>query len=255
MQSLRLIIVCSMILFVSVMSINMTEIEDRIESQRNAMKEATSKVEEGTRASRAKHDDEMKAARDRIDKLKADSLERAEKARARAAEVRERTHLNLPNRDDRSKGPGHDAATILSKSEDPNLSQEQRDSYKKLHEFMQKDPQKLHGEDRRKHAMGHPAGNVLDTHGVDAALVEEINRMAASSVSRDALVQHVSTHFPNKQKDDWNDIVIAALGSKGKGVPVSNMDRDKSLKTEALLSKTKFDRRKDSLDHDVPKDL
>jgi hypothetical protein len=95
--------------------------------------------------------------------------------------------------------------------------------------------------------------NALETHGVDDALVTEINRMAASFIPRDAILNHISTHFPDKKTEDWNDIMIASLAKNRRRIP--GQDTDRAARQEALLKQKKFERAKQSFETQQKNDL
>jgi hypothetical protein len=83
---------------------------------------------------------------------------------------------------------------------------------------------------------------ILDTHGVDDPLVDELNRMATSSVSRDAMIQHVGSHFPEKSKSDWNDILVASLGVRGR--KPKGMSTDHARHHEHQFRKQQYERKR-----------
>lgn len=56
----------------------------------------------------------------------------------------------------------------------------------------------------------------LQSHHVKVDLVDEINNMAAAAIPHEYIVQHVSTHYPEKTLSEWNDIVISSLSAHGK---------------------------------------
>ena len=57
--------------------------------------------------------------------------------------------------------------------------------------------------------------STLAAHGVKDVLVQEINNMKNSFIPREHIIQHVASHFPRKTSEEWNDIVISALGMGG----------------------------------------
>lgn len=74
--------------------------------------------------------------------------------------------------------------------------------------------------------------SILSRHAVDNKLVEELSRMAASSIPHDSMVQHVKQHFPEKRPDEWNDIVIAALGTRHRRLETMDNQRSKQIESE-----------------------
>lgn len=92
--------------------------------------------------------------------------------------------------------------------------------------------------------------NTLNKHNVEEALVIEINHMAASRIPREYIIQHVGTHFPEKSLSDWNDIVIAAVGSQGKHHTTSlrfkkaNKEARMRIQDKYILQKNTHDYRK-----------
>ena len=91
----------------------------------------------------------------------------------------------------------------------------------------------------------------LTIHGVSSAMVNEINDMATSYIPREAIVQHVQSHFPNKREHEWNDIVIAAVGVAGRRQPEVT-DMQKSNRDNAEQQKKKFKSAKAVLDKLIP---
>jgi hypothetical protein len=87
---------------------------------------------------------------------------------------------------------------------------------------------------------------LLESHGVSDAVIQEINRMAASKVPREHLVQHIRSHFPGKKTDDLNDIVVSALNAAHRDTPKSALDHAK--KDELLFNAAKFQRNKASFE-------
>lgn len=87
----------------------------------------------------------------------------------------------------------------------------------------------------------------LSSHGVPPSLVNEINNMASARVPREQIVEHVKTHFPSKKENDWNDIVVAAVGSRGKLQP-EGQDFVKATRSEVAFDAERFKRAKDSLE-------
>ncbi len=86
--------------------------------------------------------------------------------------------------------------------------------------------------------------SLLESHGVTDAVVQEINRLAASNIPREQLVQHIRDHFPGKRVDDLNDIVVSALSAAHRSTPKSALDHAK--KDELLFNAAKFQRSKES---------
>ena len=94
----------------------------------------------------------------------------------------------------------------------------------------------------------HKMKGTLEVHGVSHALVKEINNMASASISREAIIKHVQTHFPNKDPHEWNDIVISAINVAGKSMP-DPLQTNKASQNEVLQQKRKFQQAKQSLEH------
>lgn len=94
----------------------------------------------------------------------------------------------------------------------------------------------------------HRLQSTLDAHGVSDSLVQEINNMATSSISREHLVQHVQSHFPHKQSHELNDIVVAAIAVQGRRQPDSP-DRTKAIQLEMVMDRARFDSAKKTMDY------
>lgn len=94
----------------------------------------------------------------------------------------------------------------------------------------------------------HRLQSTLDAHGVSDSLVQEINNMATSSISREHLVLHVQSHFPHKQSHELNDIVVAAIAVQGRRQPDSP-DRTKAIQLEMLMDRARFDSAKKTMDY------
>jgi hypothetical protein len=86
----------------------------------------------------------------------------------------------------------------------------------------------------------------VSSHGVDDGLAREINSLASSFIPRESIVQHVKTHFPEKDPHEWNDIVISAVGAAGKTQP-NSQETVQASKREANLLKNRFQRAKRNL--------
>lgn len=69
--------------------------------------------------------------------------------------------------------------------------------------------------------------HVLSKHAVSNSLIQEINRMAASSVPHDSLVLHVKSHYPQQSKEVWNDIVVSALAAQGRVSQVTDFEKSR----------------------------
>lgn len=93
----------------------------------------------------------------------------------------------------------------------------------------------------------HRLQSTLDAHGVSDSLVQEINNMATSSISREHLVLHVQSHFPHKQSHELNDIVVAAIAVQGHRQPDSS-DRSKAIQLEMAMDRARFDSAKKTMD-------
>lgn len=89
--------------------------------------------------------------------------------------------------------------------------------------------------------------STLDSHGVDEAVIQEISRLAATSVPREHIVQHLGTHFPNKKSSELNDIMIAALSYKGTEMPDPSATNN-AKKKEVEMSNRRFERSKASFE-------
>jgi len=88
----------------------------------------------------------------------------------------------------------------------------------------------------------------LDAHGVSDTLIQEINNMATSSISKEHLVLHVQSHFPHKQSHELNDIVVAAIAVQGRRQPDSP-DRTKAIQQEIAVDRTRFYNAKKTMDY------
>jgi hypothetical protein len=79
---------------------------------------------------------------------------------------------------------------------------------------------------------------------IDESLLFEINNMAASSIPKETIIEHVNTHFPDKQVHEVNDIVISALASSNKIKQVNKLDTVKANKDAIILEKKKYKKSK-----------
>lgn len=93
----------------------------------------------------------------------------------------------------------------------------------------------------------HKLHATLKSHGVADSLVQEINDMATAYIPRETIVQHVKTHYPDKREHEWNDIVIAAVGSQNRKQP-DGTDLEKANKENAQFQNEKFQRAKRSFE-------
>lgn len=94
----------------------------------------------------------------------------------------------------------------------------------------------------------HRLQSTLDAHGISDSLVQEINNMATSSISREHLVLHVQSHFPHKQSHELNDIVVAAIAVQGRRQP-DGPDRTKAIQQEMAMDRARFDSAKKTMDY------
>lgn len=208
-------------------AVNITEIEDKIRNQRKTLEDTAKKLQESSRQQRLKHDEHLKASRDRIEKIKSEA---AQRARATPARSTEKT----------TEEAAADPASKVEKERSPEVTE----AHKKLDDFIENSAKVKAGEELKKGGKN-LASSTLALHGVDDSLIEELHRMSTSSITREAMIQHVSQHFPEKKPDEWNEIVLSALAVKGKSPPdVSATDH--ALKNEARLKQLKFERSKAS---------
>ncbi len=203
----------------------MTDIEDKIRNQRRSLEETARKLQESSRQQRMKHEEQLKASRERIEKIK--------------AEAAQRTRPSPRSREPKPEETTSEATTETAKTEDTQ-SPEVKEAHKKLNDFIASE-----GGKSRPVAGSNRAATTLEVHGVDNSLIEELGRMATSSIPRDAMIQHVAKHFPEKKQDEWNEIVLSALSVKGKHVPDTSAT-DHALRNEARLKQLKFERSKAS---------
>ena len=90
----------------------------------------------------------------------------------------------------------------------------------------------------------------LKSHHVKVDLVDEINNMAAAAIPHEYIVQHVSTHYPEKTLSEWNDIVISSLSAHGRSRSKllrfkrasENNARSQKVKYEALKKTYEYNR-------------
>lgn len=97
-------------------------------------------------------------------------------------------------------------------------------------------------------SLTHRLQSTLDAHGISDSLVQEINNMATSSISREHLVLHVQSHFPHKQSHELNDIVVAAIAVQGRRQP-DGPDRTKAIQQEMAMDRARFDSAKKTMDY------
>lgn len=97
----------------------------------------------------------------------------------------------------------------------------------------------------RKAQSGNLQG-ILSRHTVDSKLVDELSRMASSSIPHDSMIQHVKQHFPEKRPDEWNDIVIAALGTRHR--TLETMDNQRAKQIESENRRQRYERMKASFE-------
>jgi hypothetical protein len=64
--------------------------------------------------------------------------------------------------------------------------------------------------------------------------------MAASLIPKETIIEHVKTHFPEKEVHEVNDIVISALASGNKIKQVNKMDTVKANKDTIILERKKY---------------
>lgn len=205
---------------------NMTDIEDKIRNQRRSLEETARKLQESSRQQRMKHEEQLKASRERIEKIK--------------AEASQRTRPSARSREPKTEETTSEATTTETAKTENTRTPEVKEAQKKLNDFIASE-----GGKARPATGSNRASTTLELHGVDNSLIEELGRMATSSIPRDAMIQHVAKHFPEKKQDEWNEIVLSALSVKGKHAPDTSAT-DHALRNEARLKQLKFERSKAS---------
>lgn len=285
----------------SIHSFNFTEHEEKIKQHRKQLEEASSKVEQRTKESLTRHEQQARDIRQRMDKSSHDAME---KAKTRIAEMRSRREAQLQQAKDKVDASNTEDSVEEKQSKIEQEIAKEAETVKasqtaappspsekvKVHQHPPKEEKttpKQKIEEIKREAASDPAPsstsshtshnildeklneikskqsrhsanvdktkNALETHGVDDAFVTEINRMAASFIPRDAILNHISTHFPEKKTEDWNDIMIASLAKNRRRIP--GQDTDRAARQEALLKQKKFERAKQSFDTQQKNDL
>lgn len=82
---------------------------------------------------------------------------------------------------------------------------------------------------------------------VPPGLIDEINRLASSSIPRESLIDHVGTHFPHKKTHELNDIIISATAAM-ENSPPETTDTKHAKQEQLAFQATKFQRSQSSFE-------
>lgn len=143
-----------------------SELQQRIDEENLRMKVLTSKIAQDNLETRVRQEEQMHALQERMKKLS-------------EAELRFEVDTSISQRSPQNLKPSN-----------TNVGLDQIDKFYTVMESKRTSPANY------KTPTGSQA--ILLSHGVDDALVIEINRMAQSFISREAIAKHVSSHYPNK---------------------------------------------------------
>ena len=77
---------------------------------------------------------------------------------------------------------------------------------------------------------------------LNKVLINEINRMTAANIPREAIVDHVRSHYPEKQPHEWTDIVVMASMHGGRLSDTN--DHKKAKREEIAFNQLKYERQK-----------
>lgn len=138
-------------------------------------------------------------------------------------------------------------STIEFSADSSDVSAKRRQIFDEEQRKMAKDRMTQLREEAKSRKM--QSGNlqgILSRHSVDSKLVDDLSRMAASSIPHDSMVQHVKQHFPEKRPDEWNDIVIAALGTRHR--TLETMDNQRAKQIESENKRQRYERMKASFE-------
>lgn len=92
--------------------------------------------------------------------------------------------------------------------------------------------------------------SVLTRHSVSEEMVDDISRMAKASIPRESIIQHIKQHYPDKRPDEWNDIVVAAMGKRQQ--VIEPMDTDHAHQVSMENKKRRFEQAKTSFQQRHP---
>eukprot|EP01039_Chlorochromonas_danica_P000474 gene476-513_t len=235
---------------------NATELSLKLEAQRNSAREAINKIEETLRESRKRHDEQMRKSREAMEKAHTSSAGRRKRVEEEAEEVtvaadgaRENIPSQPPNAPATSPitatSPGNnaggaDSSLEAKKSGGAASPKSPRDPVPPRNNMAESTAQRKEEvfDSVKRPIRSH---QILQAHNIPESLVDEINRMAASLIPREAIVQHVASHYPAKKTHELNDIVIAAVAIKDKSIPDTTDTKHANKETTAFHS-TKFER-------------
>lgn len=113
--------------------------------------------------------------------------------------------------------------------------------------------EKLREESRSHRSDNGNLNSILARHSVNPELIEEISRMSSASIPHESMIKHVKQHFPEKRPDEWNDIVLAALGARKK--PFYGMDNERAREIDIENKHRRFDRMKAAFEARTSRDL
>lgn len=237
---------------------NATELTMKLEAQRNSAREAINKIEETLRESRKRHDEQMRKSREAMEKAHTSSVGRRKPVKEGVEELEEVTvaadgaRENIPPQP--PNAPATSSVTATSPDNNTGRASSSLEAKKSGGTDSPKSPRDsvpprnmAESSPQRKEetfdAVKRPirSHQILQAHNIPESLVDEINRMAASLIPREAIVQHIASHYPAKKIHELNDIVIAAVAIKDKTIPDTTDTKHATKETTAFHS-TKFER-------------
>lgn len=214
-----LVLIVMMLSVVVADNVDLEKFRASMENERKALEEKQAKLNEQILAMKEKPELQTRNLQDEIRQIVDDTLSRSPK---------------------RADVTGQGFST-MSFNDDVDGSERIRLSKEKLNKMIEDSRQQREA----LHGIGSISG-ILEKHSVDDSLILELNRMAASSVTRDALIQHVKAHFPEKNQDEWNDIVVASLSTQRRSS--RRMATEHSRIHETDVKRARFDRSKTSFE-------
>jgi hypothetical protein len=214
-----LLLLLALVCIALVHSFNITEINEKLESQRISAREAMKKVEASLQESRKRSQEHIQRSRDVRGRLAEQSNRRAESKKEASVAVDGVLASNPVVPSESTQKPTPAASSPHTSFSSRSLDHISYD----------------------ENGLGGRAQQTLELHAVPTSLVSEINRMAAASIPREAIVKHLGTHYPDKKSHELNDIVVAAATASQHKQP-DTLDTKHAAKEQAAFQNTQFER-------------
>ena len=79
----------------------------------------------------------------------------------------------------------------------------------------------------------------LNDHGVSGSMQKAINGLTASGLQKENIIKNIQSHYPEKTRQEINDVVVLANAASGRNQPRKS-DNSKAAKNKLLKQKQDF---------------